>query len=227
MGFLRRPSTIPSADQALPGRDARAFAVTDRHAVLGTPLFPPYPEGMDVAVFGLGCFWGAERKFWQTPGVYSTAVGYAGGFTPNPTYDEVCSGQTGHTEAVQVVFDPTKVSYTELLKLFWESHDPTQGMRQGGDVGTQYRSAIYPTSDEQRRLADETRAMYSPTLEAAGFGPVTTEIAPAGPFYFAEDYHQQYLHKVPNGYCGIGGTGVSCPIGVGVRVTQSEVGQPS
>jgi peptide-methionine (S)-S-oxide reductase len=227
MGFLRRPSTIPSADQALPGRDTRAFAVTDRHAVLGTPLFPPYPEGTDVAVFGLGCFWGAERKFWQTPGVYSTAVGYAGGFTPNPTYDEVCSGQTGHTEAVQVVFDPTKVSYTELLKLFWESHDPTQGMRQGGDVGTQYRSAIYTTSDEQRRLAEETRAMYSPTLEAAGFGPVTTEIAPAGPFYFAEDYHQQYLHKVPNGYCGIGGTGVSCPIGVGVRVPPSEVGQPA
>jgi peptide-methionine (S)-S-oxide reductase len=223
MGFLRRPSSIPSADEALPGRTAPAFTIGDRHAVLGTPLQPPYPAGLEVAVFGLGCFWGAERKFWQTPGVYSTAVGYAGGHTPNPTYDEVCSGRTGHTEAVQVVFDPAKVSYATLLKLFWESHDPTQGMRQGADVGTQYRSAIYTTTDEQRALADETRAAYAPNLEAAGFGPVTTEIAPAGPFYFAEDYHQQYLQKVPNGYCGIGGTGVSCPVGVGVRVSGAGV----
>jgi peptide-methionine (S)-S-oxide reductase len=217
MGFLRRPSTIPSAEQALPGRAIRPFAVTDKHAVLGTQLFPPYPDGLQVAVFGLGCFWGAERKFWQTPGVYSTAVGYAGGHTPNPTSDEVCSGQTGHAEAVQVVFDPAKVSYADLLKIFWEEHNPTQGMRQGNDVGTQYRSAIYTTSDEQLKLASETAAAYSPKLEAAGYGPITTEIAPlAGPFYFAEDYHQQYLHKVPNGYCGIGGTGVSCPVGVGI-----------
>jgi peptide-methionine (S)-S-oxide reductase len=217
MGFLRRPSSIPSADQALPGRATRPFAVTDKHAVLRTHLFPPYPDGLEVAVFGLGCFWGAERKFWQTPGVYTTAAGYAGGHTPNPTYDEVCSGQTGHTEAVQVVFDPAKVSYAELLKIFWEEHNPTQGMRQGNDVGTQYRSAIYATSDAQLKLANETAAAYSPKLEAAGYGPITTEIAPlAGPFYFAEDYHQQYLHKVPNGYCGIGGTGVSCPVGVGV-----------
>jgi peptide-methionine (S)-S-oxide reductase len=190
--------------------------VGERHAVLGTSLTPPYPDGLEIAIFGLGCFWGAERTFWQTPGVYSTSVGYAGGHTPNPTYEEVCSGRTGHTEAVQVVFDPTKVSYAELLKLFWESHDPTQGMRQGNDMGTQYRSAVYTTSDEQATLAEETKAAYEPSLEAAGFGSVTTEIAPAGPFYFAEDYHQQYLHKVPNGYCGIGGTGVSCPVGVGV-----------
>jgi peptide-methionine (S)-S-oxide reductase len=217
MGFLRRPSSSPSADEALPGRPARSFAIGDRHAVLGTPLLPPYPDGLETAVFGLGCFWGAERKFWELPGVYSTAVGYAGGHTPNPTYDEVCSGRTGHTEAVQVVFDRAKVSYTDLLTLFWESHDPTQGMRQGADVGTQYRSAIYTTTEEQRTLAEATKTTYSDSLDAAGFGPVTTEIAPAGPFYFAEDYHQQYLHKVPNGYCGIGGTGVSCPVGVGVR----------
>jgi peptide-methionine (S)-S-oxide reductase len=221
MGFLRRPSSIPSADLALPGRASRAFPVGDRHAVLGTPLLPPYPDGLEVAVFGMGCFWGAERTFWQLPGVYSTAVGYAGGHTPNPTYEEVCSGGTGHTEAVQVVFDPALVSYRDLLKLFWESHDPTQGMRQGADVGTQYRSAIYVTSDEQRAAAEETKAAYAPNLEAAGFGAITTEIADAGPFYFAEDYHQQYLHKVPNGYCGIGGTGVSCPVGVGVRQAEA------
>jgi peptide-methionine (S)-S-oxide reductase len=222
MGFLSRPSSIPSADEALLGRATPAFVIGDRHAVLGTSLRPPYPEGFEVAVFGLGCFWGAERKFWQTPGVYTTAVGYAGGHTPNPTYEEVCSGRTGHTEAVQVVFDPAKVSYAELLKLFWESHDPTQGMRQGNDRGTQYRSAIYTTSEAQAALAEETKAAYEPRLDAAGYGSVTTEIAPAGPFYFAEEYHQQYLHKVPNGYCGIGGTGVSCPVGVGVRVPHIE-----
>src|SRR5438309_7273901 len=191
------------ADSALPGRD-QPMPVPERHAVLGTPLQPPFPDGFQTAIFGMGCFWGAERVFWQAPGVYTTAVGYAGGFTPNPTYEEVCSGGTGHTEAVLVVFDPGKTSYEEILRLFWENHDPTQGMRQGNDMGTQYRSAIYTTSDEQAALAEETKAAYEPSLEAAGFGSVTTEIAPAGPFYFAEDYHQQYLHKVPNGYCGIG-----------------------
>jgi peptide-methionine (S)-S-oxide reductase len=216
MGFLRRSSSIVSADQALPGRPVPSFHVSDRHAVLGTPLAPPYPAGLEIAIFAEGCFWGAERKFWQTPGVYTTAVGYAGGYTPNPTYQEVCSGATGHAEAVQVVFDPAKVSYRDLLKLFWESHDPTQGMRQGNDVGSHYRSAIYVTTDAQRAVAEETKAAYAPGLEAAGFGSITTEIADAGPFYFAEDYHQQYLYKVPNGYCGIGGTGVSCPVGVGV-----------
>jgi peptide-methionine (S)-S-oxide reductase len=173
-------------------------------------------------VFGLGCFWGAERKFWQTEGVYSTASGYAGGFTPNPTYKEVCSGKTGDAEVVQVVFDPAKVSYEDLLKLFWESHDPTQGMRQGGDVGTQYRSAIYWNSDEQRQAAESSRDAYQAGLTAAGYGPITTEVAEAGPFYYAEDYHQQYLHKNPGGYCGIGGTGVSCPIGLGISRTASH-----
>ena len=208
---------MTTPNQALPGRDARPFAVGEKHAVLGTSMFPPYPAGLEVAVFGLGCFWGAERKFWQTPGVYTTAVGYAGGYTPNPTYDEVCSGRTGQAEVVQVVYDPAKVSYETLLKLFWESHDPTQGMRQGGDVGSQYRSAIYTTTDEQAELAEKSKVAYQPNLDAAGYGPITTEIAPlaeAGPFFFAEDYHQQYLHKVPNGYCGVGGTGVSCPVGV-------------
>ena len=202
--------------EALPGREQPAFAVPEKHAVLGTPLEPPFPEGTSTAVFGLGCFWGAERKFWQIDGVYTTAVGYAGGFTPNPTYEEVCSGRTGHTEAVLVVFDPEKVSYRELLAVFWEAHDPTQGMRQGNDIGTQYRSAIYYSGDEQRRAAEETRDAYEEALEGAGYGPITTEIAPAGPFYYAEDYHQQYLHKVPNGYCGLGGTGVSCPVGLDV-----------
>jgi peptide-methionine (S)-S-oxide reductase len=192
--------------------------------VLGTPLTPPFPEGFERAVFAMGCFWGAERIFWQAPGVYTTAVGYAGGFTPNPTYEEVCSGRTGHAEAVLVVFDPAKTTYQELLRLFWENHDPTQGMRQGNDVGTQYRSAIYYTGEEQRRVAEATRAAFGERLRAAGYADVTTEIAQAGPFYYAEDYHQQYLEKNPWGYCGLGGTGVSCPVGVGVGAAGSAAG---
>jgi peptide-methionine (S)-S-oxide reductase len=188
--------------------------VPGRHAVLGTPLQPPFPEGFEQAIFGLGCFWGAERVFWQAPGVYTTAVGYAGGFTPNPSYEEVCSGRTGHTEAVLVVFDPQATSYGELLRLFWESHDPTQGMRQGNDVGTQYRSVILYSSEAQKSAAEASRAAYGQRLRAAGMGEITTEIEPAGPFYYAEDYHQQYLDKNPMGYCGLGGTGVSCPIGL-------------
>jgi peptide-methionine (S)-S-oxide reductase len=203
------------AERALSGR-ADEMPVPDRHAVLGTPLTPPFPDGLEQAVFGMGCFWGAERVFWQAPGVYTSAVGYAGGFTPNPTYEEVCSGRTGHTEAVLVVFDPAKTSYEEMLRLFWENHDPTQGMRQGNDVGTQYRSAIYWTSEQQQAQAEASRNAYAERLRAAGHSDITTEIAEAGPFYYAEDYHQQYLHKNPWGYCGLGGTGVSCPIGVGV-----------
>ena len=203
---------LPRPDQALPGREAR-MPVADEHAVNGARIVPPFPAGLEQAVFGLGCFWGAERKFWQAPGVYSTAVGYAGGYTPNPTYKEVCSGMTGHTEVVLVVFDPKVTSYDALLKLFWESHDPTQGMRQGNDVGTQYRSGIYYFSDEQRREAENSKAMYEGALREHGLGTITTEILPAPEFYFAEDYHQQYLAKNPGGYCGIGGTGVSCPIG--------------
>jgi peptide-methionine (S)-S-oxide reductase len=202
--------------RALPGREA-AMVVAPRHAVLDAPLAPPFPDGVETAIFGLGCFWGAERLFWQTPGVYTTAVGYAGGYTPNPTYEEVCSGSTGHAEVVLVAFDPQRVSYEELLRVFWEGHDPTQGMRQGNDVGTQYRSAIYATTAAQAEAAQASKAAYEQRLRAAGHGPITTEIASAGPFYYAEPYHQQYLHKVPNGYCGLGGTGVSCPIGVGVR----------
>ena len=213
MLFSRQKVTMVDRDSALPGR-AVALPVPDRHFVLGTPLQGPYPDGLEVAVFGAGCFWGVERKFWQVDGVYSTAAGYAGGFTPNPTYEEVCSAGTGHTEVVQVVFDPAKVSYRDLLKVFWEAHDPTQGMRQGNDVGTQYRSAIYYGSDDQRAAAEETRSAYQEMLQRAGYGEITTEVAPAGPFYFAEDYHQQYLAKNPNGYCGVGGTGVSCPVGV-------------
>ncbi|MEA2513447.1 MAG: peptide-methionine (S)-S-oxide reductase [Thermomicrobiales bacterium] len=216
MLFGRHKTKMIAADEALTGRAQPAFAVPDRHAVLGTPIKPPFPAGLESAVFGLGCFWGAERLFWQTDGVYTTAVGYAGGFTPNPTYEEVCSAKTGHTEVVLVVFDPAKVSYEALLKTFFESHDPTQGMRQGADVGTQYRSAIYTTSDEQRRAAEATRDAYAESLKRAGYGDITTEIAPAGPFYYAEDYHQQYLHKVPHGYCGLDGTGVSCPVGLAV-----------
>ena len=200
-------------DSALPGR-AEEMPVADRHAVLGTPLRGPFPEGLEQAIVAMGCFWGAERVFWQAPGIYTTAVGYSGGFTPNPSYEEVCSGRTGHAEAVLVVFDPAKISYEEVLKLFWENHDPTQGMRQGNDVGTQYRSAIYWSGEEQRKAAERSRDMYAERLRAAGHGPITSEIAEAGPFYYAEDYHQQYLHKVPNGYCGLGGTGVSCPVGV-------------
>jgi peptide-methionine (S)-S-oxide reductase len=221
--FSRHKTKMVVPNEALPGREQPAFAIPERHAVLGTSLKPPFPEGMNSAVFGLGCFWGAERIFWQIDGVYTTAVGYAGGFTPNPTYQEVCSGRTGHTEAVLVVFDPEKVSYGELLAEFWEAHDPTQGMRQGNDTGTQYRSAIYYADDEQRKVAEETRDAYERALRDAGYGPITTEIAPAGAFYYAEDYHQQYLQKVPNGYCGLGGTGVSCPIGLRMGATSDEL----
>jgi len=204
---------MPSEEDALPGR-AERMPVASRHAVLGTAMTPPFPAGLEEAVFGLGCFWGAERIFWQAEGVYTTAVGYAGGHTPNPTYEEVCSGLTGHTEAVRVVYDPRRTTYDALLRLFWESHDPTQGMRQGNDAGTQYRSAIYYTSDAQRRRAEESRVAYQVMLSAAGYGAITTEIAAAPEFYYAEDYHQQYLAKNPGGYCGLGGTGVSCPVGV-------------
>jgi len=216
--FSRHKTEMIDADRALPGRD-RAIRVPERHDVLGTPLTPPFPEGLETAVFGLGCFWGAERVFWQAPGVYSTAVGYAGGYTPNPTYNEVCGARTGHAEVVLVVFDPKQTSYDALLKRFWENHDPTQGMRQGNDVGTQYRSAIYTTSDAQREAADASRAAFQDALGARRYGEITTEIAPLDRFYYAEDYHQQYLAKNPNGYCGLGGTGVSCPIGAGVAAS--------
>ena len=214
MFSFRRKSEMVAPEDALPGR-SEPLRVTNRHAVNGAPLQGPFPQGSEVAYFGLGCFWGAERAFWQTPGVISTAVGYQGGTTPNPTYDEVCSGATGHTEAVQVVFDPDQISYPELLKVFWEGHDPTQGLRQGNDVGTQYRSAIYTTSDAQQAAAEASRDRYGEALERSGHSAaISTEITEAGPFYYAEDYHQQYLHKVPNGYCGLGGTGVSCPVGI-------------
>ena len=217
MSFLadlfKDKTAMITPDRALPGRE-REMPVPERHFVLGTPLRPPFPEGFQTAVVGLGCFWGAERVFWQAPGVYTTAVGYAGGHTPNPTYEEVCSGSTGHTEAVLVVFDPALTSYEEILRLFWENHNPTQGMRQGNDVGTQYRSAIYFGDPAQQAAAERTRDAYAASLAAAGHGEITTEIAPAGPFYYAEEYHQQYLAKNPNGYCGLGGTGVSCPVGV-------------
>ena len=213
--FLRRDkSQLVSADEALPGRAERPFAVPERHFVLGTPLEPPFPDGLEQVVFGMGCFWGAERKFWTAPGVYTTAVGYAGGFTPNPTYEEVCSGRTGHTEVVLVVFDPKLTSFEDMLRIFWENHDPTQGMRQGNDIGTQYRSSIYTSNDAQARAVEASRAMFQPRLDAENYGAITTEIATASTFYYAEDYHQQYLAKNPNGYCGLGGTGVSCPIGV-------------
>ncbi len=202
---------LPSEAEALPGR-ATSMKVPERHFVNGTPLVPPFPDGLVRAVFGLGCFWGAERYFWQTPGVFTTAAGYAGGITPNPSYEEVCSGHTGHTEVVLVVFDPMKLSYGELLKVFWETHDPTQGMRQGNDVGTQYRSAIYTFDDEQYAQAEQSGIQYEKSLIGAGYSQVTTEIAPAPTFFYAEDYHQQYLAKVPNGYCGLGGTGVGCNI---------------
>lgn len=205
---------MPAPEEALLGRAVR-MAVAARHVVLATPLAPPFPAEMQLALFGMGCFWGAERAFWQAPGVYSTVVGYAAGHTPNPTYEEVCSGRTGHAEVVRVVFDPRATSYEALLRLFWEGHDPTQGMRQGNDVGTQYRSGIYWASAAARQAAEASRDAYQQRLTAAGYGPITTEIAAATEFFYAEDYHQQYLAKTPGGYCGLGGTGVSCPIGVG------------
>jgi peptide-methionine (S)-S-oxide reductase len=213
MLFSRPKTQLVTPGEALPGR-ADPMPVPTRHEVLGTPLTPPFPDGIETAVFGLGCFWGAERRFWQLPGVYTTAVGYAGGHTPNATYEEVCSGRTGHAEVVLVAHDPAKVSYERLLREFWESHDPTQGMRQGNDVGTQYRSAVYTADEAQAAAAEASRAAFQAELDRAGYGEITTEIAPAGPFFYAEPYHQQYLHKVPNGYCGLGGTGVSCPVGL-------------
>ena len=212
--FGSKKTTLVTAEEALPGRTDQTMPVPAAHFVNGHPLTGPWPEGYETAVFAMGCFWGAERKFWELPEVFSTAVGYAGGFTPNPTYEETCSARTGHTEAVLVVFDPTKISYDRLLKVFWENHNPTHGMRQGNDVGTQYRSAIYTTSDAQLAAAQASRDLFQEKLTAAGHGEITTEIAPAGAFYYAEPYHQQYLGKNPNGYCGLGGTGVSCPIGL-------------
>ena len=211
--FSMTKNELVRPERALPGR-ATAVAVPARHLVLGTLLTPPFPDGLEQAIFAMGCFWGAERKFWQLDGVYTTAVGYAGGYTPNPTYSEVCSGQTGHTESVLVVYDPKKVTYEQLLAVFFENHDPTQGMRQGNDRGTQYRSAIYTTTDAQLAAATDAGGPYQEALDASHYGPITTEIAPAGPFYYAEDYHQQYLEANPMGYCGLGGTGVSCPVGV-------------
>jgi len=213
MLFSSRKSQMIEPERALPGRDA-PMPVPARHEVLGTPIAPPFPEGLEQIVVGMGCFWGAERVFWQAEGVYTTAVGYAGGYTPNPTYEEVCSAGTGHAEVVLAVFDPNVTSYDTMLRLFWENHDPTQGMRQGNDVGTQYRSGIYWRTEAQRDAAVASRAMFQNELTAAGYGEITTEIEQAGPFYYAEDYHQQYLAKNPNGYCGLGGTGVSCPIGL-------------
>ncbi len=219
MFFTKAKASMVAPENALPGRDNPGFTIPTCHAVNGQPIQGPFPEGSETAIFALGCFWGAERIFWQTPGVITTAVGYAGGFTPNPTYEETCSGRTGHAEAVLVVFDPKQVSYADLLKTFFEEHNPTQGMRQGNDSGSQYRSAIYTTSDAQRATVDRVLAAYDERLQASGHSAITTEVAPAGPFYYAEDYHQQYLHKIPNGYCGLQGTGVSCPIGLGVAVS--------
>jgi peptide-methionine (S)-S-oxide reductase len=217
MLFSRRKPEMPTADTALKGR-AEPIATAATHFINKRPLQGPYPEGTETAVFGLGCFWGAERKFWEMgDGIWITAAGYAAGFTPNPTYEEVCTGRTGHNEVVLVVYDPDKVSYEALLKTFWENHDPTQGMRQGNDVGTQYRSGIYVKNEAQRQAAEASKAAYQKVLSANGYGPISTEIVDAGPFYFAEDYHQQYLAKVPHGYCGLGGTGLSCPIGTGVK----------
>jgi peptide-methionine (S)-S-oxide reductase len=214
MGFMkRRKSEMPTADEALPGR-SQAMVVPERHFVNGHRLEPPFPDGTRIAMFGLGCFWGAEKRFWDLPGVYSTSVGYAGGLTPNPTYEEVCTGLTRHNEVVRVVFDPAQISYDKLLATFWESHDPTQGMRQGNDIGTQYRSGIYWYDEGQRAAAERSREVFAANLRKAGFGAITTEIVAAPTFYYAEDYHQQYLAKNPAGYCGLGGTGVSCPVGV-------------
>ena len=214
MGIFGMGNPVMVTEQdALPGR-TETIRVPAAHEVLGTPLLPPFPEGLEQIVVGMGCFWGAERMFWTQPGVWTTAVGYAGGFTRNPLYEEVCTGRTGHTEVVLAVFDPTVTSYGEMLRIFWEGHDPTQGFRQGNDVGTQYRSAIYWADDRQRRLAEESAGMFQEALDSAGAGRITTEIAEAGPFFYAEGYHQQYLAKNPNGYCGLGGTGVSCPAGI-------------
>ena len=216
MFLFREKTKMIDPDRALPGRDT-PIPVPAKHDVLGTPLQPPFPDGLEQIVVGMGCFWGAERLFWTLDGVYTTAVGYAGGYTPNPTYEEVCSGSTGHAEVVLVVFDPARISREEILRTFWEGHDPTQGMRQGNDVGTQYRSAIYVADDAQRAAAEASRDAYQRALAEAGKGELTTEIRPAGPFYYAESYHQQYLAKNPNGYCGLGGTGVACPVGLGLR----------
>ena len=213
--FFRKPAAMPSTETALPGRET-PIKTAKTHHVNGNPLKGPYPDGLEIAMFGLGCFWGAEKMFWQLPGVYVTAVGYAAGVTPNPTYEEVCSGLTGHNEVVLVVFDPKKLGYAELLRTFWEGHDPTQGMRQGNDVGTQYRSGIYVYNAAQREVAEASKSTYESALKARGFGPVTTEVLDAPEFFFAEDYHQQYLAKNPAGYCGLGGTGVTCAIGTGV-----------
>ncbi len=214
--LFRKPAEMPTAQTALPGR-SQPIPTAKTHFVNGQPLHGPYPEGSESAVFAMGCFWGVERLFWQIPGVHVTAVGYVNGFTPNPTYEEVCSGRTGHTEAVLVVYDPKAVTYEQLLKVFWEGHDPTQGMRQGGDVGTQYRSGVYVANEAQGSAAAASKGVYQQALSAKGLGPITSEIVETGPFYFAEDYHQQYLAKNPGGYCGIGGTGVTCPIGTGVE----------
>ena len=214
--LFRKPAEMPTAQTALPGR-AQPMPTAEVHFVNGQPLKGPYPAGAETAVFAMGCFWGVERLFWQIPGVHVTAVGYVNGFTPNPTYEEVCSGRTGHTEAVLVVYDPKVVTYEQLLKVFWEGHDPTQGMRQGGDIGTQYRSGLYVANGAQGAAAEATKALYQQALSARGLGAITSEIVEAGPFFFAEDYHQQYLAKNPGGYCGIGGTGVTCPIGTGVE----------
>jgi peptide-methionine (S)-S-oxide reductase len=213
MGLFGAKTEMVTPERALPGR-TETMPVVREHLVLGTPYTPPFPDGFESITVGMGCFWGAERKFWQAPGVYTTAVGYAGGFTPNPSYEEVCSGRTGHTEVVLAVFDPAVTSYEAMLKIFWESHDPTQGMRQGNDMGTQYRSAIYTHDERQRDLAEQSRVMFQQALAGTRFGEITTEIAPAGPFFYAEPYHQQYLAANPNGYCGLGGTGVTCPIGI-------------
>ncbi len=218
--MLRKKAEMPTAERALPGRASPGFAVPTAHFVNGNRLQPPFPAGLEQAMFGLGCFWGAERMFWKVPGVYSTAVGYAAGLTPNPTYEEVCSGHTGHNEVVMAWFDPRKTSYEELLRVFWEGHDPTQGMRQGNDVGTQYRSGIYAFSPEQKAKAEASRATFQGELGKSRYGAITTEIIDAPAFYYAEDYHQQYLAKNPGGYCGLGGTGVSCPIGLGVQAAE-------
>ena len=226
MIFRRDKTTMPKAENALTGRDEPLFEIPETHAVLGTPIQPPFPEGVEQAIFGLGCFWGAERLFWRLPGVYTTAAGYAGGFTANPTYEEVCTGRTGHAEVVLLVFDPKKISYADLLKVFFEAHDPTQGMRQGNDVGTQYRSVILYTSEKQERAARAALEAYEQALAAGGYGAITTQVEAAGPFYYAEEYHQQYLHKVPYGYCGLAGTGVACAVPTPTETNATVAGEP-